>query len=56
MNEEDGRVSLTKEQYNGLIALLEKSNMEAKCSANVAKASGFANAGDRCYGGNVTQW
>jgi hypothetical protein len=45
MNEADGRVSLTKEQYSGLIALLEKSNMEAKCSANVAKASGFVNAG-----------
>jgi hypothetical protein len=45
MNEADGRVSLTKEQYSGLIALLEKSNMEEKCSANVAKASGFVNAG-----------
>lgn len=49
-NDED-HVSLTKEQYQSLVALLEKSNAETKCVANVTK--GIAHVGTSQVAGNV---
>lgn len=43
---DENEMMLTKDQYQNLIALLEKSNIEAKGSANVMKASSsIANIG-----------
>jgi len=36
-NEDNAGMTLTKDQFQNLIALLEKINFEAKCSANLVK-------------------
>ena len=38
-HDENAGVTLTKDQYQNLMTLLEKSNLEVKCSANVVKGS-----------------
>lgn len=53
-NDENGMM-LTKDQYQNLIALLEKSNIEAKGSANVMKASSsIANIGGKFFTSNAS--
>jgi hypothetical protein len=38
-NEDTAGITLTKDQYQNLMSLLEKNNLEGKCSANVVKGS-----------------
>ena len=40
-NEENAGITLTKDQYQNLMTLSEKNNLETKCSANVVKGSNF---------------
>jgi len=50
-NEESAGVTLTKDQYQNLMSLLEKSNLVTKCSTNVVKGiiySSFS-GGNSCY-------
>jgi hypothetical protein len=50
-NEESSGINLTKEQYQNLMSLLEKSNLETKCSANVVKGINLysSSGGNSCY-------
>lgn len=50
-NEESAGVTLTKDQFQNLMSLLEKSNMETKCYANVVKGISYSsfNGGNSCY-------
>jgi len=50
-NEESAGVTLTKDQYQNLMSLLEKSNLETKCSANVVKGINYSSfiGGSSCY-------
>jgi len=50
-NEESAGVTLTKDQYQNLMSLLEKSNMKTKCSTNVVKGISYSsfNGGNSCY-------
>ena len=38
-NEDNAGITLTKDQYQNLMSLLEKNNLEGKCSTNVVKGS-----------------
>ena len=38
-NEDNTGITLTKDQYQNLMSLLEKNNLQGKCSANVVKGS-----------------
>lgn len=52
---DENEMMLTKDQYQNLIALLEKSNIEAKGSANVMKASSsIANIGGKFFTSNAS--
>jgi len=50
-NEESARITLTKDQYQNLMSLLEKNNIETNCSENVVKGISHSSysGGNSCY-------